>query len=181
MSMTSARLDLTQPASTLASEPASTTATTSTTPLPAFRSAQEFLRKPKPDQLPALYTDCLQALQQANSARLILKGRMEDKKQMIAAIRLEIDRLEQEFALEADTRASLHAMNLRLYKALQEMDGLVGDLDQVVDQAHRVPRSRLGRLIDSLKSLIHQWRAFKRRQQQELTSLEDSHQDVGRP
>ena len=106
---------------------------------------------------------------------------MEGKKQMIAAIRLEIDRLEQDFVLEADTRARLHAMNLRLVGALQEMDGLVGDLDQVVDEAHRVPRSRLGRLIDSLKSLTHQWRAFKRRQQQELASLEGSQQDRGRP
>lgn len=181
MSMTSARLDLTQPASTLASATPSTTETTSITPLPEFRSVQEFTRKPKPDQLPALYTECLQALQQANSARSILKGRMEGKKQMIAAIRLEIDRLEQDFALEADTRARLHAMNLRLVEALQEMDGLVGDLDQVVDEAHRVPRSRLGRLIDSLKSLTHQWRAFKSRQQQELASLEGSQQDGGRP
>ena len=88
---------------------------------------------------------------------------MEGKKQIIAAIRLEIDRLEQDFALEAETRARLHAMNLRLVEALQEMDGLVGDLDKVIDEARRVPRSRLGRLIDSLKAVIHQWRAFKRR------------------
>ena len=105
---------------------------------------------------------------------------MDGKKQMIAAIRLEIVRLEQDFALEADTRARLHAMNLRLVKALQEMDGLVGDLDQVVDEARSVPRSRLGRLIESLKSVIHQWREFKRRQQQELASLEGSYQDGGR-
>ena len=181
MSMTSARLDLTQPSSTLASATPSTTATTSITPLPEFRSVQEFTRKPKSDQLPALYTDCLQALQQANSARSILKGRMEGKKQIIAAIRLEIDRLEQDFALEAETRARLHAMNLRLVEALQEMDGLVGDLDKVIDEARRVPRSRLGRLIDSLKAVIHQWRAFKRRQQQELASLAGSQQDGGRP
>ena len=181
MSMTSARPHLTQPVSTLTNASPSTTATTSLTRLPEFRSVQEFTSKPKPDQLPALYTECLQTLQQANSARSILKGRMEGKKQMIAAIRLEIDRLEQDFVLEADTRARLHAMNLRLVGALQEMDGLVGDLDQVVDEAHRVPRSRLGRLIDSLKSLTHQWRAFKRRQQQELASLEGSQQDRGRP
>lgn len=181
MSTTSARQDLTQAVSMLAGAPARTTDITSSTPLPAFRSAQEFPRKPKLDQLPELYTYCLQALLQANSARSILKRRMQRKKQMITAIRMEIDLLEQDLALEAGTRASLHAMNLKLFRALQEMDGLVGDLDQVVDEAHRVPRSRLGRLIDSLKSLIHQWRAFKRRQQQELASLEGSHQDVGRP
>lgn len=179
MSTTSARMDLTQPASTLARATPSTT--TSITPLPEFRSVQDFTRRPKPEQLPALYTECLQALQQANSARSILKVRMDGKKQMIAAIRLEIDRLEQDFALEADTRARLHAMNLRLVKALQEMDGLVGDLDQVVDEARSVPRSRLGRLIDSLKAVIYQWREFKRRQQQELARLEGSQQDGGRP
>jgi hypothetical protein len=61
------------------------------------------------------------------------------------------------------------------------MDGLVGDLDQVVDEARSVPRSRLGRLIDSLKAVIYQWREFKRRQQQELARLEGSQQDGGRP
>lgn len=154
---------------------------TATTSLPAFRSVQDFPRKPKLDQLPALYSDCLQALQQANSARSILKGRMEGKKQMIAAIRMEIDKLEQNLALEAGTRASLHAMNLRLVEALQLMDGVAGELDQVVQEAHRVPRSRLGRLIDNLKALIHRWREFKRRQRQALASPEGTQQDGGRP
>lgn len=71
-------------------------------------------------------------------------------------------------------------MNLRLVVALQEMDDLVGNLDKVVDQASRVPRGRLGRLIESLKALIHQWRVFKRLQQQKLTSLKGSQQDGGR-
>lgn len=181
MSMTSVRLDSMQPASTLTSEALSTTEATSLAPLPAFRSVQEFPRKPKPDQLAALYSDCLQTLQQANSARSILKGRMEVKKQIIFAIRLEIDRLEQDFVLEADTRTRLHAMNLRLVEALQEMDSMVGDLNQVVDEACRVPRSRLGRLIDRLKALIHRWRTFQRRQHQEWASLEGSQQDGGRP
>lgn len=152
----------------------------SSTLLPAFRSTQEFPRRPNADRLPALYSDCMQALLEANNARSILKGRMEGKKRAISAIRLEIDRLEQDLALEAGARARLHAMNLRLVKALYEMDGLVGDLDQVVLEAHRVPRSRLGRLIDRLKALAHQWQAFKRRQQQELASLEGSQQNGGR-
>ena len=105
---------------------------------------------------------------------------MGSKKQMIAAIRLEIDQLLQDFALEENTRVSLHAMNLRLVVALQEMDDLVGNLDKVVDEASRVPRGRLGRLIESLKALIHQWRVFKRLQQQKLTSLKGSQQDGGR-
>jgi predicted transcriptional regulator len=105
---------------------------------------------------------------------------MHDKKQMIAAIRREIDQLEQDVSLESGTRASLHAMNLRLLKALELMDGVVGDLDQVVEEAHRVPRSRLGRLIASLQALIQQWRAFKGTQEQELVRLEGSQQDRGR-
>jgi hypothetical protein len=145
--------------------------------LPPFRSTKEFPKAPKPDRLPTLYTDCLQALQEANSARQILKARLEAKKQVIVAIRLEIDRLEQDFALEAGTRAILHAMNIKLFKALQEMGGIVEELDELVDQAHRVPRSHLGRLIDSLKALIRQWRSFKRRQQQEMATLAGSEQD----
>lgn len=181
MSHPKTRDDSAPPESTLVNATASPIATPSATSLPAFRSAQDFPRKPKPDLLPALYVDCLQALKEANSARAILKGRMEGKKQMIAAIRMEIDRLEQDLALEAGTRSSLHAMNLRLVEALQMMDGVAGELEQVVQEAHRVPRSRLGRLIDSLKALIHQWRQFKRKQQQALASPEGTQQDGGRP
>lgn len=145
--------------------------------LPAFRSTTTFPRSPEPEQLPALYADCLQALQEANAARRIHKRRMEARKQVIAAVRLEIARLEQDLALEASTRTRLHAMSLRLISALQEMDGLVGDLDALVLEAHQVPRSRLGRLIDSLKALIQQWRSLKRLQRQEMVGLAGSEQD----
>ena len=145
--------------------------------LPSFRSATSFPRSPKTTQLPALYKDCLQALEEANTARRIHKRRMEARKQVIAAVRLEIAQLEQDLALEASTRARLHAMNLRLVAALQKMDGLVGDLDALVQEAHQVPRSRLGRLIDSLKALVQQWRSLKRHQRQEMAGLADSEQD----
>lgn len=148
-------------------------------PLPPFRSTQEFPLKPRLGRLPELYSDCMQALLQANKARKILKERMERKKRMISAIRFEIDRLEQDLALEAGARAKLHAMNARLVEALQEMDAFVGDLDDVVHEAHRVPRSRLQRLIDKLKALIDRWHAFKRRLRDELASLEDSQQTGG--
>lgn len=100
--------------------------------LPSFRSATSFARSPKTTQLPVLYEDCLRALEEANTARRIHKRRMEARKQVIAAVRLEIARLEQDLALEASTRARLHAINLRLVAALQKMDGLVGDLDALV-------------------------------------------------
>jgi len=180
MSMTSTLPDLLQPAAILASERTSANTITSSTPLPEFRSVQEFTRKPKPDQLPELYTQCLQALSQANIARSILKGRMEHKKQMIAAIRLEIDRLLQDFALEADTRTSLQAMNLRLVVALREMEGLVGELDEVVSEADGVPRTGLGRLIKKLKALVRHWRAFKRNERQAMAGGDGVTQDGGR-
>jgi len=145
--------------------------------LPSFRSTKTFPRSPKPEQLPALYDGCLQALQEANTARRIHKRRMEARKQVIAAVRLEIAQLEQDLALEASTRARLHAMNLRLVAALQKMDGLVGDLDALVQEAHQIPRSRLGRLIDSLKALVQQWRSLKRHQRQEMAGLAGSEQD----
>lgn len=148
-----------------------------TVALPPFRSVTEFPRAPKPEQLPALYADCLQVLQQANTARLIHKRRMEARKKVISAVRLEIARIEQDLALEASTRARLHSMNLRLFSALQEMDSLVGDLDVLVHEAHRVPRSRLGRLIDRLKALIYQWRSLKRQQREEMAALIRTEQD----
>lgn len=159
------------PQSTLAMVSASTEV------LPAFRSTSTFPRSPKPEQLPGLYSDCLQALKEANTARRIHKRRMEARKQVIAAVRLEIARLEQDLALEASTRARLHAMNLRLVSALQTMDGLAGELDALVQEAHQIPRSRLGRLIDSLKALVQQWRSLKRHQRQEMTGLAGSEQD----
>lgn len=145
--------------------------------LPAFRSTRTFPISPKPEQLPVLYADCLRALDEANTARRIHKRRMEARKQVITAVRLEIARLEQDLALEASTRARLHALNLRLVSALQEMDVLVGDLDTLVLEAHQVPRSRLGRLVESLKALIQQWRSLKRHQRQEMADLAGSEQD----
>ena len=153
----------------------------STGVLPPFRSATEFPRAPKRDQLAALYAACLQSLQEANAARQIHRRRLESRKQVIAAIRLEIARLEQDLALEAGTRAKLHAMNLRLFAALKEMDVLVDGLDTVVLEAHRVSRSALGRQIDRLKAQIQKWRSLKQRLRQELFSLKGSHQDGGRP
>lgn len=102
---------------------------------------------------------------------------MEARKQLIAEVRLEIARLEQDLALDASTRARLHAMNLRLISALQKMDGLVGDLDALVLEAHQVPRSRHGRLIDSLKALVQQWRSLIRHQRQGMADLAGSEQD----
>ena len=102
---------------------------------------------------------------------------MEAKKRVIAAIRMEIHRLEQDLALGASTRASLHAMNRKLIRALQEMENIAGEFDHLVDEAHRAPRTSLGRLIDSLKALINQWRSLKRRQLQEMASLAGSEQD----
>ena len=139
--------------------------------LPPFRSATEFPRAPKSQQLPSLYVDCFQALQDANTARRTHKRRMDARKQVIQAVRLEIARVEQDFALEAATRARLHSMNFRLLSALQEMDDLAGDMYEVVHAAHRVPRGKLGRLIESIKALIHQWRSLKRRQREEMASL----------
>ncbi len=138
------------------------TAITSAAALPPFQSTTQFPRNPKQEQLPSLYANCFQALQEANVARTILKARMDSKKQVIGAIRQEIERLEQDLALEAGTRASLHSLNLRLVDALREMEGLVGELDEVVNEAHGVPRTRLDRLIEKLKALMRHWRAFKR-------------------
>lgn len=158
--------------------PTALTTTPSPAPaLPPFRSTTTFPRAPKPEQLPALYASCLQALQEANTARHLLRERMEAKKRVIAAIRLEMDRLEQDVVLEAGTRARLHAMNLRLVEALQEMESLVGNLDALVHEAHRVPRTRLGGLINTLKALVTQWQTFKRRLQEALARDDRPGQD----
>ena len=144
-----------------------------------MRSTTHFPRNPKQEQLPSLYGSCFQALQEANVVRTILKARMTAKKQVIVAIRLEIDQLEQDLALEAGTRASLHSLNLRLMDALRDMEGLVGELDEVVSEAHGVPRTGLGRLIEKLKALVSHWRAFKRNERQAIAGGDGVVQDGG--
>lgn len=148
--------------------------------LPPFRSTKEFPRKPKQEQLPSLYANCVQALQEANVARTVLKARMDGKKQVIGAIRQEIERLEQDLTLEASTRARLHSLNRKLVDALRKMGGLVGELDEVVSEAHRVPRTSLGRLIEKLKALVRHWRASKHNQQQAMAGSNGIAQDGGR-
>jgi hypothetical protein len=156
------------------------TAITATVELPPFQSTTQFPRNPKAEQLASLYTNCFQALQQANVARAVLRSRMDGKKRVIAAIRLEIDQLEQDLALEAGTRASLHSLNLRLMDALRDMEGFVGELDEVVSEAHGVPRTGLGRLIEKLKALVRRWRAFKRNERQAMAGGDGVTQDGSR-
>jgi hypothetical protein len=155
------------------------TAITAPADLPPFQSTTQFPRKPKAEQLASLYANCFQALQQANVARAVYRSRMDDKKRVIAAIRLEIERFEQDLSLEASTRASLHAMNIRLVEALRKMEGLAGELDEVVSEAHGVPRTGLGRLIEKLKALVRHWRAFKRNERQDMAGGDGVTQDGG--
>lgn len=141
---------------------------TAASSLPPFRSVTQFPRAPKPDHLASLYPECLQALNDANQARRILRARMEAKKHLIAAMRREIERFALELSPQAPSRANLHIMNRRLYEALQEMEAIANEFDQVVHEAHHVPRTQLGRLIEKLKTLVRRWRAFRLALQQKL-------------
>lgn len=131
--------------------------------IPAFRSATDFPVRPKDERLVELYPDLLQALKSANVARQILRRDLDRKKQMIVEMRTEIERLESDLALEAETRLRLHAMNEQLIAALQEIEGLADDASAVVTAAHQTPRTGLEVLIEKLKSLVKRWRALKLR------------------
>jgi predicted nucleic acid-binding Zn-ribbon protein len=145
--------------------------------LPAFRSSKDFPIAPKVEKAQALYPECLQALLDANEARSMIRARMAKKKDVIAEIRLEIERLEQDLALEASTRARLHAINEDLITTLREMEMLADTLTETVEEAHRVQRTGLGRLIDRLKQLVGHWRRFKARQLERLASEAGPGQD----
>lgn len=139
-------------------------ATDAADPLPPFCSAKTFPLSPKAERLPALYPECLQALKDANTARRQLQLRMAKKKQAIAEIRMEIQRLEQDLALEAETRVRLHSLNEYLIGALRDMEGITNDMTATVEEANRAPRTGLKRYIDKLKNIARNWRAFKARQ-----------------
>ena len=136
--------------------------------LPPFRSAKDFPISPKAEKLFELYGACRQALVDANSARSLLKQRMAKKKEVIDAIRTEIERLEQDLELEANTRLQLHAMNEQLLRALREMERMADDVSATIAAAHGGRRTGLKALIDQLKLLVKSWRAFKLNQRGEI-------------
>lgn len=146
--------------------------------LPPFRSAKEFPTSPKAEKLPELYQACRQALVDSNAARSLLKQRMAKKKEVINVIRMEIERLEQDLALEANTRLQLHAMNEQLLCALREMERMAEDMSTTISAAHVGRRTGLKALIDQLKLLAKSWRAFKLNQRAEIAKgLAAGHDD----
>jgi len=129
--------------------------------LPPFHSAKDFPVSPRHEELPELYVECRKALVDANEARSLLRGRMAKKKAVINAIRAEIDRLEQDLAIEADTRLKLHAMNEHLVGVLRDMEQMAEEVSATIASAHTGRRTGLKLLIDRLKLLIRNWRSFK--------------------
>jgi predicted nucleic acid-binding Zn-ribbon protein len=146
--------------------------------LPPFRSAKEFPVSPKAERLSELYPACRQALVDANAARGLLKQRMAQKKDVITEIRAEIERLEQDLALEASTRLQLHAVNEQLVAALGEMEKMADEVTNTITAAHEGKRTGLKALVDRLKLLVQSWKAFKLNQRAVIAkALSDGHDD----
>jgi len=146
--------------------------------LPPFRSAKDFPTAPKPEKLLTFYQTCRQALVEANSVRSILKQRMSKKKDVIALIRGEIENLEQDLALEANTRLQLHAMNEQLLGALREMEQMADGVSTTIAEAHGGRRTGLKALVEKLKVLVRNWRLFKQNQRAAIVQdLLDRHDD----
>ena len=132
---------------------------------PAFRSAREFPRSPKQETIKELYPAILQALNETNAARGLWRSSMDEKKRIILEVRAEIERLENDIVIEAQTRLQLHAMNEKLLSVLKEVDGFTEEMSNSVESAHRTSRAGLNSWIERLKSLKKRWQAFKQRQQ----------------
>jgi hypothetical protein len=107
---------------------------------------------------------------------------MAKKKEAIGAIRAEIERLEQDLALEANTRLQLHGMNEQLLGALREMEKMADGVSATVTAAHGGRRTGLKDLVDRLKLLVRNWRAFKLNQRASIAkALSDGHHDETSP
>jgi hypothetical protein len=146
--------------------------------LPPFRSAKDFPIAPKREKLSIFYQTCRQALVEANSARSLLKQRMSKKKDVIAIIRGEIEKLEQDLALEANTRLQLHAMNEQLLGALREMELMAEDVSTTIAEAHGGRRTGLKALVEKLKALVRNWRLFKQNKRAAIAkNLLERHDD----
>jgi hypothetical protein len=150
--------------------------------LPPFRSAKDFPVAPKVEKLPDLYPACRQALVDANAARSLFRQRMAKKKETIGAIRAEIERLEHDLALEANTRLQLHAMNEQLLGALREMEKMADDVSTNVTAAHGGRRTNLKAFVDRLKLLVRNWKAIKLNRRASIAkALSDGHHDGTSP
>lgn len=148
--------------------------------LPPFRSAKHFPVSPKPKKAEALYPQLLQAVRDTNQARTTLRNALDAKRVMMDEIQKEINRYQQDLALEASARMRLHKMNEALVKTLAEIDGFTNELSDAVVEAHHTGRNGLGGLIDKLKALPDRWKAFKAAQRQAIASALQASDDVGR-
>jgi hypothetical protein len=138
--------------------------------LPPFRSAKEFPASPRIEKAEALYPELLQAVRDSNQARAVLRNELDAKRVIMDEIRKEVNRYQQDLALEASARMRLHKMNEVLVKTLAEIDEFTNELSGVVVEAHRSKRNGLGGLIDKLKALPDRWKAFKAAQRQAIAS-----------
>jgi len=103
---------------------------------------------------------------------------MSKKKDVIALIRGEIENLEQDLALEANTRLQLHAMNEQLLGALREMEHIADGVSTTIAEAHGGRRTGLKALVEKLKVLVRNWRLFKQNQRAAIVQdLLDRHDD----
>ena len=103
---------------------------------------------------------------------------MSKKKDVIGIIRSEIEKLEQDLALEANTRLRLHAMNEQLLGALQEMERMAEDVSTTITEAHGGRRTGLKSLVDRLKALMRNWRLLKQKQRASIVKdALDRHDD----
>ena len=103
---------------------------------------------------------------------------MAQKKDVITEIRAEIERLEQDLALEASTRLQLHAVNEQLVAALGEMEKMADEVTNTITAAHEGKRTGLKALVDRLKLLVQSWKAFKLNQRAVIAkALSDGHDD----
>ena len=103
---------------------------------------------------------------------------MSKKKDVIGIIRGEIEKLEQDLDLEANTRLQLHAMNEQLLGALREMEQMAEDVSTTITEAHGGRRTGLKDLVEKLKALVRNWRLFKQNQRAAIAkNLLDRHDD----
>jgi DNA repair exonuclease SbcCD ATPase subunit len=147
--------------------------------LPAFKSARDFPISPKPEKLPDLYSECLDALHQANQARALLRERMKAKKTAVSQIQSAIEDLEKNLAMEGEARIRLHAMNEQLIRALQDMESLAEDFEDVVKTGHQTQRTRLGSLIEKLKKYVRAWRQLKQERRDSLLQVMERKPSAG--
>jgi len=126
-----------------------------------LRSASDFPASPAPASLESTYQECRAALVSANRSRGALKAQKDRQGVVIAELQRELVALEADLADEAQAKARLHALNVKLGGVIRELEATGDAMVGLIDESERQSGFWLVEMFRSLVQQARRWRAVK--------------------